>query len=132
MKLLLDTNAYVALRRGQDAVTDEVGRADQILLSVIVAGELLYGFRNGSRFEQNARSLRAFLEDPSVALLAITMETADCFGRISAALRRRGTPIPTNDVWLAAQAIEAGATLISSDHHFSQVEGVVLLSFPAA
>lgn len=73
------------------------------------------GFRNGSRYEVNAGELKTFLEDPNVRLLPITWETADFFGRISAALRKKGRPIPTNDIWIAAHAMETDVQLVSSD-----------------
>jgi tRNA(fMet)-specific endonuclease VapC len=131
VRVLLDTNAYSALRLGDGVVTEQLRRSEKVLLSVIVAGELFFGFRNGSRYEENARALRTFLEDPNVVVLPITWSTADLFGRISAALRKRGTPIPTNDIWLAAQAMEADAILLSSDRHFARVDGLAWRAFPA-
>ncbi len=124
MKLLLDTNAYTALLSGRPQVTERVRRAEKILLSTVVAGELLFGFRNGTRFEENNRRLSAFLENPFVELLPVTLNTADRFGRIAAALRSKGHPIPTNDIWVAAHAMESGADLLSYDQHFSAVEGL--------
>lgn len=132
MKVLLDTNAYSALRRGHEAVAEQVRSSEEVLLSSIVVGELLFGFQNGSRYEENAQALRSFLEDPTVRLLPVTWDTADLFGRISAALRKKGRPIPTNDIWIAAHAMEARAGLISSDPHFSHVDGLSWVAFPAA
>ena len=129
MRVALDTSAYSALMRGHRDVAALVRRAEAVLLPAVVAGELLYGFRYGSRFEENAARLEAFLETPSVNLLAVTFVTADRFGRIATALREKGTPIPTNDIWIAAQAMEAGADLVSSDAHFGLVEGLAWVSF---
>jgi tRNA(fMet)-specific endonuclease VapC len=131
VRLLLDTNAYTALRLGREIVAEQVQRSEQVLLSVVVAGELLFGFRHGSRYDENAGALREFLGDPNVTVLPITWTTAEIFGLLSAALRKRGTPIPTNDIWLAAQAMEADATLLSSDRHFGRVDGLSWLAFPA-
>ncbi|HEY0512838.1 MAG TPA: type II toxin-antitoxin system VapC family toxin [Thermoanaerobaculia bacterium] len=131
MRILLDTNAYSALRRGHEFVAEQVRRSEEVLLSAVVAGELLFGFRNGSRYEENARALESFLEDPNVRLLPVTWDTADFFGRISAELRKRGRPIPTNDIWIAAHAMEAGADLVSADPHFGNVDGLSWLSFTA-
>ena len=131
MKVLLDTNAYSALRRGHELVVEQVRSSEEVLLSIVVVGELLYGFRNGSRYEENTRALRSFLDDPNVRLLTLTWDTADWFGRISAALRKKGLPIPTNDIWIAAHAMEAGADLISSDPHFGHIEGLPWAAFPA-
>lgn len=129
MKVALDTSAYSALMRGHREVASLVRRSEAVLLPAIVAGELLYGFRFGSRFEENAARLEAFLDAPSVGLLAVTFVTADRFGRIATSLREKGTPIPTNDIWIAAQAMEAGADLVSSDAHFGLVDGLAWVSF---
>lgn len=125
MKLLLDTNAYVALMRGDPGTSDRVRRAERLFMSAIVAGELLFGFRNGARYETNLRELGAFLDNPYVQFLPVTLTTADRFGRIAALLRRKGIPLPTNDIWIAAHAIESGAELLSSDRHFEAVDGLV-------
>lgn len=129
MRLLLDTNAYTALRLGHGEVSERVQQSEKVLLSVVVAGELFYGFRNGSRYEENADALRIFLEDPNVTVVHLTWRAAELFGRISAALRKQGTPLPINDIWLAAQAMEAHATLLSADRHFAKIDGLSWLSF---
>ena len=125
MKILLDTNAYTAWKRGHEPVALRVRGATHIYLSAVVAGELLFGFRHGARYERNRRELDAFLDSQYVSLVPVTLETADRFGRIAAHLRRKGTPIPTNDVWIAAHAMETGAELISLDAHFSVIDGLV-------
>ncbi len=129
MKLLLDTSAYSALMRGHRAVAATVRRAEAVLLSAIAVGELLYGFRHGERFEENAARLEAFLANPFVTLLEVGYATADRFARIAASLRRKGEPIPTNDIWIAAHAMEAGADLLSSDAHFGAVDGLAWIPF---
>ena len=124
MRLLLDTNAYAALFRGNEAVADRVRRAEQVLISAVVAGELLFGFRNGSRYEANSRSFDDFLASPYVVFLPVTLVTADRFARIAAFLRRKGRPLPSNDIWIAAHAMESGADLLSFDQHFAEVDGL--------
>jgi tRNA(fMet)-specific endonuclease VapC len=124
VKVLLDTNAYTALFRGHEGVATRVRRAEQILVSVIVAGELLFGFRNGSRYEAHRTELEDFIASPYVALLPVTLVTSDRFGRIAASLRRKGRPLPTNDIWIAAHAMESGAELLSFDRHFEEVDGI--------
>jgi tRNA(fMet)-specific endonuclease VapC len=131
VKVLLDTNAYSALRRGHELVADRVRSSEEVLLSTVVVGELLFGFRNGSRYEENAQALKSFVEDPNVRLLPVTWDTADLFGRLSAALRKKGRPIPTNDIWIAAQAMEASADLLSSDPHFGNIDDLSWVAFPA-
>ena len=125
MRLLLDTSAYSELKRGNPAVSDLVRRAERILLSTVVIGELLFGFRRGARLEQNLRELRAFLDSPYVSLVPVSYRTADRFARIASDLRASGTPIPTNDIWVAASAMETGADLLSLDAHFEHVPGLV-------
>ncbi len=129
MRVLLDTSAYSALMRGHRGVAAMVRRAEGVLLSAVVVGELLYGFRHGERFEENAARLEAFLANPFVTLLDVGFTTASRFGRIAASLRRKGEPIPTNDIWIAAQAMETGADLLSSDPHFGAVEGLAWIAF---
>lgn len=124
MTILLDTDAFSAFMRGHQDVMARVRRAERVLLSAIVAGELLYGFRRGSRYERNLRLLETFLANPYVDLLPVTWTTAERFGRIAAALRSKGRPIPTNDIWIAAHAMEAGADLLSFDEHYGEVDGL--------
>ena len=131
MRLLVDTNAYSALGRGHGAVTSLVRQAESLFLSTVVAGELLGGFHRGTRWQENLSDLRRFLSQPRVSLLPVTWTTADRYGRIYAALHRRGRPIPTNDLWIAAQAMETGAELVSFDPHFEAVDGLVWID-PAA
>ena len=117
MKILLDTNAYVALMQGHTEVADRVRRATRVYLSAVVAGELLFGFRNGSRYEKNIGELEEFFNNPFVEFLSVSYVTADRFGRISAALKQKGTPLPLNDIWIAAHAMESSAELLSFDRH---------------
>jgi tRNA(fMet)-specific endonuclease VapC len=131
VKVLLDTNAYSALRRKHPLVAEQVRGSEEVLLSMVVVGELLFGFRNGSRYDENIRALKAFLDNPNVRLLPVTWNTADQFGRLSTALKRKGRPIPTNDIWIAAHALEASATLLSSDPHFGQIDDLPWVEFRA-
>ena len=125
MRLLLDSNAYSLLMRGHEQLAELVRRAEEVLLSAIVVGELMYGFRRGSYFERNAADLRSFLDSPYVSFVDVGPVTADRYSRIAAALRSKGRPIPTNDVWIAAHAMETGADLVSADGHFEHVDGIV-------
>lgn len=131
MRALLDSNAYSLLMRGQEQVADIVRAADELLFSAVVVGELLYGFRRGSRFERNASELGSFLSSGYSTFVDVGPVTADRYSRIAAALRSKGRPIPTNDVWIAAHAMETGADLVSADSHFEHVEGIVWTPIPA-
>ncbi len=101
-----------------------MNRSESVHLSVVVAGELLSGFVGGRFFQKNVKELEAFLESPYVSLLPVSFDTARRFAVVHHVLRRKGTPIPTNDMWIAAQALETGADLVSFDDHFRHVEGL--------
>ena len=127
MRVLLDSNAYSRLMRGDEQTATMVRDATEVLMSAVVIGELRYGFRNGSRFDRNATDLWSFLDNPYVSFVPVGSITADRYSRIAAALRARGNPIPTNDVWIAAHAMETGADLVSADRHFEAVDGIAWL-----
>jgi predicted nucleic acid-binding protein len=131
VKVLLDTNAYSALKRGIDTVVRYVTRAETVFLSTVVAGELLSGFRQGTHLRKNLAELDAFIDNPHVKVVPVSLVTADRFGRITAALRAKGRPIPTNDIWIAAHAMETGADLLSFDTHFAEVDGLVWVDLSA-
>ena len=88
-------------------------------------GELLYGFRQGPRLKQNLTELRSFLSRPYASFVPVGPVTADRYSRIMASLRAKGQPIPTNDVWIAAHAMETGADLVSADSHFGHIDQAV-------
>ena len=88
-------------------------------------GEVLFGIRNGGRVDDDLARLDRFRGSAFVELVPVTPVTADRFARIMVGLRRKGTPIPTNDVWIAAHAMETGAELISADRHFEAIDGLV-------
>jgi tRNA(fMet)-specific endonuclease VapC len=129
MKLLLDTNAYVGFKLEHEKIVEYLTSAEEILMSPIVAGELMFGFRNGSRLDQNMAELNLFLDHDAVELIEIGAITADRYSRIATALKRRGTPIPFNDIWIAAQTMETGAELVTMDSHFEKVSGLVYRLF---
>lgn len=126
-RVMLDTSAYSAFKRGDSAVTEALAHADQILLPVIVLGELWAGFRGGSREEENNRELEAFLESPRVMVHPLGEDVARYFAHTHAFLKKAGTPIPVNDLWIAACALQAGAVLIARDVHFRAVPGILLV-----
>jgi predicted nucleic acid-binding protein len=127
MRVVLDTNVYSALMKGHVGVAERVRRAEQVLFSAIVVGELLFGFRAGTRYERNLEELESFLSHPMVEFLVVSKITADRFGRIASSLRKKGKPIPTNDIWIAAHAMEYGADMISFDKNFEAIDGLALV-----
>lgn len=88
----------------------------------------MFGFRNGARYEQNLKEFEEFSRNPFVEFIPVTLTTADRFSRIALALKRKGSPIPSNDIWIAAQAMETGADLLSFDRHFDSIDGLVWIS----
>jgi tRNA(fMet)-specific endonuclease VapC len=125
-KILLDTNAYVRYLRGDERVLSFLAQADTVYMSVFVLGELLAGFRAGGKEKDNRRILERFLLKSTVTVLDGTLETADFFGLVMASLKKAGTPIPINDVWIAAHAQETGSILVTFDEHFTLVPGLRL------
>ena len=120
-RILLDTSAFSAFMRNQQDAVFCVRGAAEIYLTPIVLGELHSGFQRGSRSEENAQLLSEFLASPRVTILVIDEETAFRYAEIINALRRTGTPIPTNDIWIAASAVQHGLYVITADHHFTKV-----------
>jgi len=125
MKLLLDTSAYVGFKLNSHEIVEVILKAESILISPIVLGELLFGFRNGARFKDNMADLNRFLEHEIIKLIQVNEITSDRYSRIAKQLRLQGTPIPTNDIWIAAQTMEHGAELITSDRHFEKIDGLI-------
>ncbi len=128
-RVLVDTSAYAAFKRGHAGIRSALQRADEIWLTPVVLGELHAGFRRGDRRDRNEEELRAFLSSPRVAVGDMTAETADRYAVILTALREAGTPIPTNDVWIAASAMEHGLRLLTTDSHHRKVGQVVVDHF---
>lgn len=123
-KILLDTNCYSALAKGDMAVLGVLSQAETVYLSAVMLGELFAGFKSGSKETENRTALNRFLEKPTVRTLAVTPDTAEIYAIVKHELRKAGTPIPVNDVWIAAHALEAGAVMVSYDRHFSGVPGL--------
>ena len=123
-RILLDTNAYTAFLTGDERVLNALTEAETAFLSAIVIGELYAGFCGGNRLKENKALLARFLQKSNVRVLDVTAETGEVFGQIKNALQKAGTPIPLNDVWLAAQAMETGSVIVSFDAHFDHVSGL--------
>lgn len=123
-KILLDTNAYIRLFTGAENVLEVLAKAEYVLISVIVLGELYAGFKGGAKELENKKRLSTFVEKPTVEIVTVSQETAEIFGEIKNKLKIAGTPLPINDLWIAAQTIETGSTLISFDNHFKKIAGL--------
>jgi predicted nucleic acid-binding protein len=121
MHLALDTSAYSHMRAGHAGVLDRVAAADVVYLPTIVLGELEAAFRLGRRAEENRVVLAEFLAEPFTSVLPVNEHVAYLYGQVFAELRRAGTPIPVNDIWIAAATIGAGAHLLTFDTDFEHV-----------
>lgn len=128
MIVCLDTNAYSALARHRRELVDFCNNADRVIVPSVVCGELFAGFGLGARCQQNRKEFDAFLELPGVEIAVVTVDVADRYGDLFVRLRKAGTPIPTNDLWVAATAMEFGARLVTYDRHFGVVPGLLVVS----
>jgi tRNA(fMet)-specific endonuclease VapC len=120
----LDTVAYSHFKRGEPRVVELLDRAEWIGVPAVVIGELCAGFAQGSRRSKNLADLDEFLSMPVVDVLPVDRHVAGIFGEIVADLRRRGRPVPVNDIWIAATCANAGATLVTFDAHFSAIQRI--------
>lgn len=123
-RLALDTSAYSQMRTGREELLDLLSAAELLLMPVVVLGELEGAFELGSRGRANRQSLAEFLAEPFVRVLPITADVARRYGRLFAQQRRAGRPVPMNDLWIAATAIDAGAHLVSYDQDFARIAGL--------
>lgn len=126
-KYLLDTNVVIALFAGDASVQKHLEQADEVFLSSVVLGELYYGAENSAHSESNIGRVDEFAA--SNALIACDAETARSYGSIKAQLKRMGRPIPENDIWVGATAIQHSLILVSRDSHFDGIEGLSLESW---
>ncbi len=128
IRILLDTNAYSDFKRGAQNLKHIVAEAQEILVPIPVLAELRVGFLGGSQETRNLAELEQFLATPRVHVPPMGEQTALFYARIYSDLKRAGTPIPINDVWIAASSMEAGAVLITSDAHFQHIAGLLVKS----
>jgi tRNA(fMet)-specific endonuclease VapC len=121
MRVALDTNRYVDFCKGLPEALDVVQRADQIFVPLIVLAELRSGFLVGSRGPVNEQILTRFLSSPRVRVLSLDEETSHHYARLFRQLRTQGTPIPTNDLWIAALVSQHQLWLHARDRHFDRL-----------
>jgi tRNA(fMet)-specific endonuclease VapC len=128
-RLLLDTSAYAAFFRDHPGVKAEVQEASELFLSPIVLGELRSGFLKGARREENEKELREFLASPRCSVPVIDDETSHRYAAIHDYLRRKGTPVSPNDLWIAASAAQHGLTVVTLDGDFDLIPQVLVRKF---
>lgn len=132
MRYCLDTSAYSHFKRGDPQVVDLIDRADWLGVPVIVLGELAVGFRQGTRREMNQAELDRFLANAAVDVVPVTEDVVGFYADIVLDLKKAGTPIPANDIWIAALAARHGATVLTYDAHFGSIAraGATILVAP--
>lgn len=121
MRLLLDTNRYVDLVNKIPEVEERIRTATEIRVPLIVLGELRAGFANGRKQRSNEARLQRFLAKPGVQVLTLDEITTEHYAEIFQKLSRSGSLIPTNDIWIAAQALQHSLHLYSRDNHFKSI-----------
>lgn len=117
----LDTSAYSHFRRGNEELAALLDRAELVGVPTVALGELRTGFLLGGRQRRNEIELETFLDNPVVQVLTVDSETSRQYAEIVAELRKAGTPIPTNDIWIAATAARNGSTVLTCDDHFERI-----------
>ncbi len=124
--IIIDTSAYSAFNRGDQRLRKWFCADNEILLPLIVAGELRAGFACGTKRAINEQLLEHFIDTPNVGIITVTRSTTRFFADIFLELRQTGTPIGTNDMWIAAMALELNHPLLTLDSDFSNVTGLKL------
>lgn len=125
-KIAIDTNIYSAFKKNDLKVIRVFQHCDIIAMDTVVLAELLTGFKLGRRETENRSELEAFLNNSRVTLLNHDENSAEFYADIFCKLKKKGRPIPTNDIWIAATARQYGLALFTFDAHFNEVDGLLL------
>ena len=126
--ILIDTNIYNHALVGDAETISILQQAQRIGFCSISIGELLSGFKGGKREKKNREELAEFLDAPRVQIYVIDEDTAEFYALILDDLKKKGKPIPTNDIWIAAVALQHGFSLFTKDKHFNHISGLILVS----
>jgi predicted nucleic acid-binding protein len=120
--VILDTNALTAFADGEPGALAEIGRARLIAIPVVVLGEYLFGIAQSRRRTEYEQWMNSYIRD--YRILDVNSETASRYADVRLELRRKGTPIPANDIWIAALCRQHSLSLLSQDRHFDRVTGI--------
>ncbi|MBM3725591.1 MAG: type II toxin-antitoxin system VapC family toxin [Acidobacteria bacterium] len=126
MRYALDTNRMTDLFRGDLELAERLSTAEEVWIPLVVLGEIKAGFQAGTQQIRNEALLNRLLAKPTVGVLLPGRETAEQYARVFAQLRRAGTPVPDNDLWIAAMVLENDLVLITRDRHFEQIPQLML------
>ena len=125
-RLLVDTSAYSAFMRGIPEALKAVQEADELYTNPVILGELQAGFLRGSRTRKNQQLLEQFLSSPRARVVDIDEATSHRYATILNSLWKAGTPIPTNDIWISATAMQYGLSILTSDAHYLKVRQILV------
>lgn len=131
MRVAIDTNRLTDLLRGDARLAERLGACDEVWVPLMVLGEMKAGFHGGNQRHRNEALLQRFLAKATVSVLLPGRETAEHYARIFVQLKRAGTPVPDNDLWIAALALEHDLTLITRDRHFARIAQLPRESVPS-
>ncbi len=123
-RFCLDTSAYSQFKRGHQEVAELLDAASYVAVPSVVIGELWLGFLGGGRMRENELELHQFIEHRVVEEVPVDRDVARIYAEIVRSLKAKGTPLPTNDIWIAATAAHVGATVLTFDDHFRAIERV--------
>ncbi len=122
----IDTNVYAAFKRNDNRIVKSFQHLDIIALDIVVLAELYTGFKSGSREKNNRQELELFLNNKRISILLHDANTAEFYSDIFIKLKNKGKPIPTNDIWIAATAMQNGLSFFTLDSHFDEIDGLLL------
>jgi len=124
-RIMLDTFAYAAFLRGNPEIKLSLQQADEIFLNPVILGELIAGFLMGKNEKKNRAILQDFLSSARVKIVEIDEETSERYAVIVSHLRIKGMPLPTNDLWIAASAMQRGLKVLTTDKHYLEVSQII-------
>src|SRR3990172_7058600 len=125
-RILIDTNAYASFKKNNPDTVNVFKAVEYIGINIVVLGELFIGFKGGSKESKNKKELEQFLDSPRVDIVQMDEETAEFYAEIYRDLKKKGSPIPSNDMWVAASAMRHGLALLTFDEHFENIDGLIL------
>lgn len=125
MRVALDTNRITDLFHGDLELAEQLGTAEEVWIPLFALGEIKAGFQGGTQQRRNETLLNRLLAKPTVGVLLPGRETSEHYARIFVQLRRAGTPVPDNDLWIAALVLEHDLVLITRDRHFERIPQVI-------
>jgi tRNA(fMet)-specific endonuclease VapC len=132
VRVALDTNRLTDLFQGDAELAEFLATCDEVWIPLIVLAEIKAGFYGGTQHHRNEVLLRKFMAKPTVEVLLPGRETAEQYARLFVQLKRAGTPVPDNDLWIAALALENDLTLITRDRHFDNIPQLLTVRVPFA